>query len=267
MRRAVALATLTMLLSSAACSDPTREFAGADSQLCADLTGLEAIYWDFINGVPRGDLPPTAFTIPFDFGGSYLNSTSYLLGFTVPAGWTATDAVDETGFALPGGVAGANLVRADGQATWRYMLNAQIAGNFTAASILDADVNALLRDIGNPPVQVEECLFNDQRPGIVGFESVAAKVVRTDDFTLMARAQVIIVSPYSAAYNGFVSVSPTAENEQLIYDIYVPMITQLLGGGGDTAACEDGQDNDNDGRTDFPADPDCTGPDDDTEGA
>ncbi len=243
-------------------------FSSASSQLCDELSGLEAVYWDFINGVPRGDLPSTAFTIPFDIDFSqspYANSNSLLLGFSVPLGWTVTDASDASGFAIPATVVGADLIKNDRLAVWRYMLSAQITGNFTSAAILSADINAGLNFIGNPPSVTEQCEINLQQNGVLGLESIAAKVVRAGDFTIMARTQVIIVNGVSNFYNGFLSLAPTQQNSTLINDIFVPMITQLIGGGSDFAACEDGEDNDGDGNTDYPNDPQCQFPDDDSE--
>ncbi|HHJ20086.1 MAG TPA: hypothetical protein ENJ84_09745, partial [Gammaproteobacteria bacterium] len=100
--------------------------SNATSVLCQGLTGLEAIYWDFINGTARTDLPDTAFTIPFqvDFSQSpYTNRNSVLLGFTsIPKGWVISDGMDVSGFAFPNSFAGADLVRADNRAVWRYIL-------------------------------------------------------------------------------------------------------------------------------------------------
>ena len=238
--------------------------AGATSQLCPELRGNEAIYWDFINGVIRGDLPSTAFTIPFGFGGTYSNSTSLLLGYTFPPGWTPTDAVDVSGFAVPFTVAGSDLIRDDNQAVWRYLFNAQVAGGFTSAGILDAEVAAALNFLGNPAVTSEQCQLNVQRTGILGLESAAGRVVRAGDYTIMARTGVIIVSGVASYYTGSVTVARTTELSGLINDIFVPMITQLYGGGTSPAACEDDRDNDGDGLVDL-QDPQCLFPDDDSE--
>ena len=239
--------------------------SSAKSNLCDDLSGLEAVYWDFINGSIRTDLPSTAFTIPFNIQGTYSNSISLLLGFTVPQGWNARDAVDVSGFAFPSTVVGADLIRADNQAVWRYMLNAQITGGFTSASILDSEINAALSFMGNPTVSNEQCGVNLQQAGFLGPESIAIKVVRAGDFTIMARAHVTIVTGVSSFYDAYVSVARTSENTTLINDIFIPMITQLYGGGSDPAACEDGQDNDADGQVDYPADAQCSSPSDNTE--
>ena len=183
----------------------------------------------------------------------------------VPQGWTVSDAVDVSGFAVPGTVAGADLIRADGRAVWRYMLNAQITGGFTAAAILDAELATARSFLGNPGGSTTQCEVNVQQTGIIGPESVASKLVRVGDFTVFSRIHVIIVPGTSAFYSGFTSVAPTAESASLIQDIYVPMITQLYGGGSSAAACSDGIDNDGDTAIDYPSDAQCDSPADDSE--
>lgn len=265
----VTIAALALGIGIAACGDgglgPNPQ---AITELCDEIFGLEAVYFDLVNGVPRGDLPPTAFTIPFniDFTQSpYSNSTSLLLGFSVPQGWTVSDAVDFSGFAIPGTVAAADLVRNDSRAVWRYTLNAQITGPFTSAAIVQSEVNAVLGTVGNPTPITDPCSINVQRQGILGPESIAARVLRAGDFTVVARTHVIQVTGVSAFHSSFVSIAPTSEHERVITDIFVPMITQLYGGGTDPAACSDGVDNDGDGAIDYPSDNQCNSPGDDNE--
>lgn len=266
--RAWITAALALVVSACGGDEGSQSSSSATSELCDDVRGLEAVYWDFINGVPRGDLPSTAFTIPFDLDpvqSPYSNSTSLLLGFVVPLGWTVSDGVDVSGFAIPGTVAAADLIRADNRAVWRYMFNAQLTGGFTSAGILDSEIAAATNFLGSPGPTTVVCEINAQRNGILGLESVAAQMLRVGDFTIVARAQVINVSGVGAFYNGYTSVAPTAESGRLISDIFVPMITQLYGGGSDPAECNDGTDNDGDGDVDFPTDAQCTSPSDDDE--
>jgi len=245
------------------------QFNSATSLICTEITGPEAIYWDFINGQIRTDLPSTAFTIPFNVGGIYSNESSppasLLLGYTVPLGWAAENAVDVTGFASPFQFVGSNLIRNDNQAVWRYISNAQLVVNgYSSAGLRDAELNAALNFLNNPAVSEEQCRFTVQQQGILGLESAAGKIVRAGEFTIMTRASVLIVNGVGAYYSGSTTVARTAEMPALINDIFVPMITQLYRGGTDLAACEDGVDNDGDGLIDL-ADPQCAFPDDQSE--
>lgn len=270
MKNALVGASLALGITVAACGDdPLQPFAAATSQLCTDVNGLEAVFYDLINGVPRGDLPPTAFTIPFDIDfaqSPYSNSTSLLLGFMVPQGWNVSDAADVSGFGIPGTAAGADLIRSDSEAVWRYMLSSQISGGFTSAGIVEAELAAARNFIGNPGGTTVVCELNAQTTGILGPESVAGRLVRVGNYTIFSRVHVIVVPGTSAFYSGFTSIAPTSESESLINDIFVPMITQLYGGGSsDPAACSDGIDNDGDGATDYPSDAQCSSPADDSE--
>ena len=244
-----------------------REMFRPAHNFAVSYPGWKPFYWDFIHGVLRADLPSTAFTIPFSVQGSYTNSRHPLLGFLVPVGWSVFDAVDQSGFAFSGTEVGADLIRSDNQTVWRYMSSAQIAGNFTSASILNADISTALALLGNPTQVTEHCEINFQRAGILGPESFASKVVRAGDFTIMARIQVIIVEGTASYYSGQLTLARTSENPQLIHDIFVPMITQLYGGGSDPAECADGNDNDGDNQVDFGQDPQCDNPSDDNEAA
>lgn len=252
-------------------SSSNGDLSSATTSLCNDLSGLEAIYWGFINGELRADLPSTAFTIPFNINTtqpSYTNSNPYglLLGFSVPAGWTASDAGDTSGFAFPTAVVGANLFRDDNEALWRYIPSAQIGqAGYTSQGILDAEINTTLNALGNPASTTEQCAFNFQQPGILGPESFAGKIVRAGNYTIMAKAHVLEITGTAVYYDSFLSYALTAENTTLINNIFIPMITQLYGGGSDPAQCEDGDDNDNDNLTDYPADPQCNSPSDDNE--
>ncbi|HBR98539.1 MAG TPA: hypothetical protein DD979_14365 [Gammaproteobacteria bacterium] len=270
MKRYTVLSALLVSAVLTACggggsSSGNGDVASARSQLCSELSGLEAVYWDFINGVIRTDLPTTAFTIPFNVQGSYTHARSPLLGFLVPQGWTVFDARDQSGFAFAGTEVGADLIRDDNQAVWRYMLSAEIGGDFTAMRVLNADINTALSFLGTPSPIQEQCEINLQQNGILGLESVAAKVVRAGDYTIMARIHITLVTGVSNYYDGYLSVARTTDHPAVINDIFVPMITQLYGGGSDPEACEDGEDNDNDGLTDFGQDPQCDSPSDDNE--
>ena len=61
-------------------------------------------------------------------------------------------------------------------------------------------------------------------------------------------------------------VAPISEIDREILNTYLPIGFQLLGGGSSTAECDDGRDNDGDGKTDYPEDEDCQSKTDISEG-
>src|ERR1041384_4045158 len=61
--------------------------ANATSQICNQVKGTEAVYWDLMNGIPRTDIPgglPTISTV----GGTYSHPSYPLLTFIYPPGYT-----------------------------------------------------------------------------------------------------------------------------------------------------------------------------------
>lgn len=123
-----------------------------------------------------------------------------------------------------------------------------------------------LNFIGNPPDVTAQCELSFQQNGILGLESYAAMILRAGDFTIFANTKVLLVNGGGGDYySGYLSLARQGEHAQVINDIFVPMITQLYGGGSDPAECEDGEDNDGDGQVDFGQDPECANPSDDSE--
>lgn len=237
------------------------------SLICDKVTGLEAIYWDFSNGVPRGDLPATANTIPSNFTANFAHPTILSFFFWYPPEWVV-DSVLADNF----GSYGVNLIRDDQKAVWRSATT-QVASGSTAASILQGEIDAILNFIGNPTNVETVCDLQVQEPNFAGGTTDAASAfMRLGDFT--ANITVRITNVPISAGNVFAQaavymvLSPTDEYAQLVYDVFVPIITQFYGGGSSVdsdKACSDGKDNDNDGFTDFPNDSECSSADDDSE--
>lgn len=235
----------------------------ATSQLCANVTGLEAVYWDFSNGVPRGDLPSTAFTIPSDFTVNFAHPTILSFFFWHPATWTIEDVIADNL-----GSYGANLVRNDNQAVWRHVTTN--VSNTSAATLLQSEVNTMLDFIGNPDATAV-CEFNGSEPNFAGgVTDVSSALIRAGDFTANVNVRVVSVplgggSSLSQAAI-YLVLAPTTEYAQLVQDVFVPIITQFyLGGTTEDTACSDNEDNDNDGKTDYPNDPECSSASDDSE--
>src|ERR1700761_8042182 len=59
----------------------------ATSHICGQVTGVEAIYWDLMNGIPRTDLPNGLPTVT-NPGGTYIHPSFPLLTFIYPSGYT-----------------------------------------------------------------------------------------------------------------------------------------------------------------------------------
>ena len=131
---------LFLLCPAAAATVTDPSAASATSNLCANVTGTEAILWDLYNGVIRTDVSVLPPPVPVP-GGSYTNPAFPLLGFIYPAGWSPT--TTSGGFQQ----VGVNLIRQDQQAIWREDTQV-INGVISARDARDFEIQSLLEFLG-----------------------------------------------------------------------------------------------------------------------
>jgi hypothetical protein len=228
---------MILSLGLAGCEDSGVDPATLRSEICPDVRGIEALYWDIMNGVPRGDIPggvPTLRTV----GGTYGHPAAPLLGFNYPAGYrTQTDPT-------PNAI-GVNVVRNDNQALWRYSLIATFT-QVHPRDVLTAEINSVLSFLGGNANQVQVVCVNEGEPppsslapGIrVRFSNA---FIRFNGFSSVTTASVTTTS------SGLVSIAiqktaaPTAQYETEIMESFLPINYQLLfTGGGDPDSDGDG---------------------------
>src|SRR5690606_37587721 len=70
-----------------------RSFDGAVSQSCEQVSGLQALYWDFMLGVIRTDYPETYRLLPY-VGSPFIHPAQPLYSFMYPPGWSAPTLAD-----------------------------------------------------------------------------------------------------------------------------------------------------------------------------
>lgn len=239
--------------------------SGTTSNICDAINGLTAVYWDFSNGIPRGDLPNTANTIPTNFTVTFAHPTILSFFFWHPAEWVAQNV-----YAQPAGTYGVDLVRNDNKAVWRH-LTTSVNGNVAVGDLLNQEVNTMLSFIGNPANPETVCEFSGAEPNFAGgTTSVASVLIRAGGFTANVNTKITSVplggGTFLSQASVYLVVTPSDEYEQNVRDVFVPIITQFYGGSSATKpACSDGDDNDADGKTDFPNDPECSSADDESE--
>jgi hypothetical protein len=266
--RALAAATLAVVLTAcgSAGGNPgggggtnPDAFAGATSQSCAGVTGVPALYWDFMAGAIRTDYPETYRFLPY-VGAPFIHPQQPLYSFTYPPGWNAVMLTDPS---LQ--LTGANVVRGDGNAVWRR-LNYTVRGIVGVNTFIADELNAMVTNLGlNGPFDVR-CTANVTDPG-TGREA-AGRLVNVDGFTANLTVQTFPSNLLGGNTSVFIqlAVAPTAEYDATTVNVFFPLSGQLLFGGGSSPnQCEDGEDNDGDGQVDFPNDPGCTSPTDDSE--
>lgn len=226
-------------------------FQGATSNFCDEAVGIEALYWDYMNGVIRVDYPETYRFIPYAPGSSFIHPEQPLYSFIYPSTWSV-----ETLFNPGSQLTGVNVIRSDGRAVWRR-LNYTVSGTVSATQALNEEINLMLGFMGSPG-PIDEVCFG-------AIEGRAAMLLRSGSITANVSTQTFVSGGLTVIL-AQVAVAPTAEYDNVAYNVFFPLSGQMnLGGGSSDPQCDDGIDNDGDGLTDFPNDPGCTSPSDDSE--
>src|ERR1043166_5719569 len=107
-------------------SDNGNNPANLTSQICNQVTGTEAVYWDLMNGIPRTDIPGGLPTIS-SVGGTYSHPSYPLLTFIYPPGYVPQTDPNQ-------GYIGVNLYRNDNRSIWRYTA-VFLSGNYSPQTV------------------------------------------------------------------------------------------------------------------------------------
>ena len=246
---------LALVFALAACGtnnddgdvDPFDQVDGRTSAQCPELSGMEALAWDYYNGEIVTDpvLPP-----PLPLGGTYSHTDFPLLGFTHPPGWTPFELRDF-------GVTGVNLIRDDDRAIWRYV-SLVIDGAPTSGEVIDFEVVAL-RDFfglaGAGAVVCRQQFTGELSPGtgIIGDQHNVLIRIEGQSLILNTRVTTVPDLPQRNVYVHLVS-APTTEWPDRLYDTFIAIDWQMLVGGSGDSSDRDG-DGWLDQFDDFPDDP------------
>ncbi|MFQ5631462.1 MAG: hypothetical protein ACE5I1_22050 [bacterium] len=245
---AMGICTFTILTACGGNNELTapEQLQAATSQICQNISGAPAIFWDMSNGIIRADLPGGVPTVK-NIGGTFFHEAYPPLSFIYPTGWTPeTLAAAQT--------AGVNLIRQDNRAVWRW-LGTAISGVPGPRQIRDFEVNQLLQFFQVNQNVETVCVnegTNSPAPGIqLTFSSI---LVRSGGFTAVVGVQVTSMQGLPASQVVIqVSAGPTNEYDELIFDVYLAIGFQLLYGKSSIS------DSDGDGTPDtgdnFPFDP------------
>jgi len=209
--------------------------ANTRSQICENVTGVEAVYWDLMNGIQRTDIPGGIPTIQ-NPGGTYSNPYHPLLGFSYPAGYQPF--TDNTSGAI-----GVNVIRNDNKAIWRYSI-ISVNGTVSAQQVLNNEIqNTQSFFASNAGIQTV-CSNSGTVTPVQGIVQNGNSVfIRYGEFTSLIHITVTNASGISqvAISN---SSALTAEFANEVQKSFLPMAWQLLYTGGST------QDTDGDGYPD-----------------
>ncbi|MEO6849716.1 MAG: hypothetical protein ABI203_04055 [Mucilaginibacter sp.] len=206
----------------------------ATSHICGNVTGIEAIYWDLMNGIPRTDFPggvPKVTTI----GGSYSNPTFPLLSFIYPPGYTPQ--TDNTS-----GAVGVNLFRNDNQAIWRYT-SIFFSGTTTPQAVLTSEITNLRTFLKSTGAVSTICSQATSLPRAAGITSnIASAYVQFDSFTAAINITITTETGLGAEQINIVTTAaPTSQFASEITKTFLPLDYQLLyTGGGEIDSDGDG---------------------------
>ena len=207
-----------------------------------EITPIEALYWDIMNGVPRGDIPGGVPTIN-NPGGFYSHTENNisgqpLLGFQYPAGYTPR--TDET----PNSI-GVNVFRNDGRAIWRRSQLA-IFNQARARDVLAFEINTLLDFLGGRASNIQViCSHEGQAPVgqlAPGFSAeFANRLIRFDGFSALITVGVTFTPTSITSVVIQKNAAPTNEHDAEIMNTFLPISYQLLfTGGGERDSDGDG---------------------------
>lgn len=232
------LVTLFSMFFVIGCSDnSTNAIDNLDSELCEDVRGIEALFWDIMNGVLRGDIPGGVPTIS-NPGGTYSHPGFPLLGFQYPAGYTPQ--TDPNPNAI-----GVNVIRNDNQSIWRRS-QLTIFNQVRARDVLTAEVNSLLNFFNGNGNNIER-VCSEERPIPVGQLAPGFTAEISNRFIRFNGISAVITTSVTNTPTGLTSIviqktaSPTNQFESEIMNTYLPISWQLLfTGGGERDSDGDG---------------------------
>lgn len=206
---------------------------GFNSQVCANVQGPSAAYWDFAHSIP---LPLTEIPLVKNPGQQFIHSQFPLLGFVMPQGFRAEEVTDPLT-----GTIGVNVLRNDNNVVFRWVPNTQAAGQVSATTIIANEINAMFAHYGfnGTPDVVCTTMANTSFEGIPS--QFTARLLRFGGITgqVWVRSTFIAGSTFSAIS---VTSAPSVEYDSQVAEAFLPLNYQLFVG-------RDGEfvDNDNDG--------------------
>jgi len=244
---------LLLIVFVSACSkdddggQQTQDFSNFTSQICPNIQGVRAVYWDYAHGLPTGLTQIPTIANP---SGTFIHSQYPGLGFTIPQGYSANEIIIQETATL-----GVNVIRNDNQAIWRYLPTSTFFGDVGVNDILAFEINAMFEFLnfnGTPQV-----LCTTTQEGTIGggFQNkFGARLLQFGDFTALVWSNTLYEPTLNTTFTSLsVSAAPTAEFDKEALEVFMAISFELL-------VINDGvRDSDADGFPDnvdrFPFDP------------
>ncbi|WP_114749850.1 hypothetical protein [Pleomorphovibrio marinus] len=215
---------LTLLSCSGNEADPRVDLSRVSSQICQNSMGTEGLYWDILNGVPRGDIPGGLPTVA-NIGGNYIHSGYPPLGFIYPSGYRPVELRQE----FPQ-LVGVNMLRNDDQSLWRYV-NQTFLGPADASQVVEFELNEFLQFVGGNQQQMQVICTNagTQQPIPTIVATNQSLLVRVQGFTALFVVGVNFATDLGVSFiSTQVSFAPTEQFDQEVLGAFLPIHWQLL---------------------------------------
>src|SRR5690606_25054586 len=133
-------AVLIISCSKDAENENSIESSALKSQICQNVTGPAAAYWDYAHQLP---IPITEVPLIKNPGQRFVHSQSPLIGVTVPQGYNATEVTN-----FQTGTMGVNVQRNDNAVVWRYVPISRQAGQVPINDIMAFEINQMFSFYG-----------------------------------------------------------------------------------------------------------------------
>jgi hypothetical protein len=222
------------------------QFANFNSQICNNVQGPEALYWDYAHGLPVPLTEPPLISNP---GAQFIHSQYPALGFTMPQGYAATEILDQQTATI-----GVNVIRNDNSAVWRYVPTSTFTGAVGINDLMAFEINQIMAFHGFSGSPQVICTTTSTTQNGDLMTTFGARLLRFGETTALVWANSHVSQSLNVTFTAAsVSSGPTSEFNNLVFDTFLPLSWQLLVGP------ERLQDSDLDGVPDeqdnFPFDP------------
>ncbi len=192
-----------------------------NSQICQNITGPKAIFWDAANGlaVPLNQVP-----ILDNVSGQFIHSQLPYLGFPMPTGYSATEIYDPTTQAI-----GVNVIRNDNNVVWRYIPTITFVGNISETDIIAFEINQIM-NFHNSVVTPQVLCTETRNVPNSGFEvNFTARLINFGNFTATVTVQTYYFADLDRTFASISVISgPKNEYDNLIMNIFLPLSWQLI---------------------------------------
>ncbi len=201
---------------------PQDNIANFNSQICANVSGASALYWDYAHGLPTGLTQIPTIANP---GQQFIHSQYPGLGFTMPQGYSATEVLIPEVQAL-----GVNVLRNDNNTLWRYIPSLSLQGNVGVNDILALEINTMFDILGFNGTPNVLCTTTQTGTIGGGFQNTfGARFLQFGNFRALVWVNTLFEPSLNVTFASIsVSFAPTNEFDAVVFETFLPISWQLL---------------------------------------